>query len=57
MTPVHEGRFEVYLNGTKVYDRKDAPETDFYPSLKAMGKVKTLLAEAIERQPERAAAH
>ena len=47
LTPVHGGRFEIYLNGEKVYDRKEAGPADFYPSLKEMRKVKDKLAEAI----------
>jgi predicted Rdx family selenoprotein len=53
LTPVHEGRFEVYVNGTKVYDRKEAGDKDFLPSLREMGKAKQVLREAIgEPQPE-----
>jgi predicted Rdx family selenoprotein len=47
LTPVHEGRFEVYLNGTKLYDRKEAGDKDFLPSLREIGKVKQALREAI----------
>jgi len=58
LTPVHEGRFEVYVNGTKVYDRKEAGEKDFLPSLREIGKAKTVLKEAIEAAPAApAAAH
>lgn len=53
LTPVHEGRFEVYVNGTKVYDRKEAGDKDFLPSLREMGKAKQVLREAIgEPVPE-----
>ena len=48
LTPVHEGRFEIYLNGKKVYDRKEAGDKDFLPSLREMGKAKAMLKEAIE---------
>jgi hypothetical protein len=47
LTPVHEGRFEVYLNGNKLYDRKEAGDKDFLPSLREIGKVKQALREAI----------
>jgi len=47
LTPVHEGRFEIYVNGTKVYDRKEAGAADFYPSLREIRKAKEKLAEAI----------
>ena len=47
LTPVHEGRFEIYVNGEKVYDRKSSPETDFTSAHKAIRRVKDKLAEAI----------
>ena len=47
LTPVHGGRFEIYLNGEKLYDRQEPGAPDFYPSLKAMRAVKDRLAEAI----------
>ena len=47
LTPVHEGRFEVYINGNKVYDRKEAGDKDFLPSLREIGKAKQLLRDAI----------
>ena len=36
LTPVAEGRFEVYLDGEKVYDRKELKEEDFVPTLKIL---------------------
>jgi hypothetical protein len=56
LTPVHEGRFEVYINGKKVYDRKEAGEKDFLPSLREIGKAKQVLAEAITGAPAPVAA-
>ena len=47
LTPVHGGRFEIYLNGQKLYDRGEPGTADFYPSLKAMRAVKERLADAI----------
>ena len=45
---MHGGRLEIYVNDTKVYDRKEAEgAADFYPSLKEMRKAKDVLAEAI----------
>ena len=55
LTPVHEGRFEVYLNGEKLYDRKQAGEKDFLPSLREIGKVKQALRDAIAAAPAAAA--
>ena len=51
LTPVHEGRFEIYINGEKVYDRKaareDSMEKDFLPSLREIGKAKQMLRDQI----------
>ena len=51
LTPVHEGRFEIYVNGEKVYDRKEAREEsmekDFLPSLREIGKAKQMLRDKI----------
>jgi predicted Rdx family selenoprotein len=57
LTPVHEGRFEVYVNGTKVYDRKEAGDKDFLPSLREMGKAKQILREAIDGEPAATGSH
>ena len=51
LTPVHEGRFEIYINGKKVYDRKEAGDKDFLPSLREIGKAKQSLTEAIQAAP------
>ena len=51
LTPVHEGRFEVYVNGQKVYDRKEAGDKDFLPSLREINKAKQTLRQAIEGAP------
>ena len=48
LTPVHEGRFEVYVNGNKLYDRKEAGDNDFLPSLREIGQAKQTLRDAIE---------
>ena len=57
LTPVHEGRFEVYVNGQKLYDRKEAGDKDFLPSLREIGKVKQALREAIGEAPAPAGNH
>lgn len=51
LTPVHEGRFEIYINGKKVYDRKEAGEKDFLPSLREIGKAKQMLRDEIGTAP------
>ena len=47
LTPVSDGRFEIYIDGQKVYDRKEAGAADFLPSLREMRKAKTALQEAL----------
>ncbi len=47
LTPVHEGRFEIFLNGKKIYDRKEAGAGDFSPSLSEIRKAKNALAEVL----------
>ena len=51
LTPVGDGRFEIYLDGKKLYDRKEAGDADFYPSLREIRKVKSALVEALEKAP------
>ena len=47
LTPVHEGRFEIYINGKMVYNRKEAGDKDFLPSLREIGKAKQMLRDEI----------
>ena len=51
LTPVAEGRFEVYLDGEKVYDRKDSKEEDFVPTLRILRKVGLQLKDRLEATP------
>ena len=51
LTPVGGGRFEVYLNGEKLYDRKEAAGADFLPSLKEIRKIQGNLVDALEAAP------
>ncbi len=55
LTPVHEGRFEIYINGKKVYDRKESREEslekDFLPALREIGKAKQILRDEIGAVP------
>ncbi len=49
---MHGGRLEIYVNGNKVYDRKEATGAmDFYPSLQEMRKAMDVLEEAIASAP------
>ena len=60
LTPVHEGRFEIYINGKKVYDRKESRaesmEKDFLPALREIGKAKQILRDEIGAVPAPATA-
>ena len=47
LTPAHGGRFEIYVNGQKVYDRKEAGTGDFLPSLREVRKAKQALTAAM----------
>ncbi|MBM2826080.1 MAG: hypothetical protein HW403_144 [Dehalococcoidia bacterium] len=48
LTPAGDGRFEIYVNGKKIYDRKEAGAGDFYPSLGEIRKVKQVLVNELE---------
>ena len=62
LTPAGQGRFEVYLNGEEIYNRKSPPEID-----KPIADVRTIvhladeirgkLNAAIDAAPTPAAAH
>ena len=56
LTPVHEGRFEVYINGEKVYDRKVEGTVDWVPFHRVTDKIKDSLKTTIENAPAKAAA-
>ena len=57
LTPVHEGRFEVYINGKKVYDRKEAGAVDFLPALREIHKIRESIRQVFAEAPPAAAAH
>jgi predicted Rdx family selenoprotein len=57
LTPVGGGRFEIYVNGEKVYDRLDPGGKDFYPSLRTIRQAKKLLTEALEEAAPAEPAH
>lgn len=48
LTPAGDGRFEIYLNGRKVYDRKEAGDGDFYPALRTIRAVRQELTKELE---------
>lgn len=45
MTPSDSGRFEVYLDGKKLYDRKEPGAVDFLPALKEIHKIRDAIKE------------
>ena len=45
MTPHGQGRLEVYLNGDKIFDRKE--DEGGYPALPKVNELKMLVAEKI----------
>jgi predicted Rdx family selenoprotein len=55
LTPAEKGRFEVYLDGKKVYDRKEPGAVDFLPALKEIHKIRDAIGEVFAEAP--AAAH
>lgn len=55
LTPSDSGRFEVYLDGEKVYDRKAEGAVDFLPAMREIHKVRDRIAQVF--QAEAASAH
>ena len=51
LTPSGGGRFEIYVDGKKVYDRKEGGSPDFLPFLREVHKAKDALAEALKGVP------
>jgi predicted Rdx family selenoprotein len=47
LTPAGGGRFEVYLNGNKIWDRKEVPGSP-YPSLSHAREIRKAVVAAIE---------
>ena len=45
MTPHGQGRLEVYLNGDKIFDRKE--DEGGYPSLPKVNELKMIVAEKV----------
>jgi predicted Rdx family selenoprotein len=57
LTPAEKGRFEVYLDGKKVYDRKEPGAVDFLPALKEIHKIRETIREIFAEEPTAAAPH
>jgi predicted Rdx family selenoprotein len=46
LTPGANGRFEVYMDGEKIWDRKEADNV--YPDLTIVRKLKTVIKEKLD---------
>jgi predicted Rdx family selenoprotein len=58
LTPSDTGRFEVYLDGKKVYDRKEPGAVDFLPALREIHKIRDSIRQVFADAPPAApAAH
>jgi len=55
MTPAEKGRFEVYVDGKKVYDRKEEGAVDFLPALREIHKIRDSIAQVFAEAPAPAA--
>ena len=51
LTPAGKGVFEVYLDGKKVYDRKEPGAVDFLPALKEIHKIRESIREIFAQEP------
>ena len=51
MTPAEKGRFEIYVDGKKVYDRKEEGAVDFLPALKEIHKIRDSIAQTFKDTP------
>jgi predicted Rdx family selenoprotein len=49
LTPGANGRFEVYLDGEKIFDRKE--ENNIYPDLSLVRRLKKVVQEKLESMP------
>ena len=45
LTPAEKGRFEVYVDGKKMYDRKEPGAVDFLPALKEIHKIRDTIKD------------
>ena len=53
LTPAGQGRYEVYLNGDKIWDKREAPGKP-YPSLAIIHDLVPAVSKAIEAAPAEA---
>ena len=51
MTPAGKGIFEVWVDGKKLYDRKEPGAVDFLPALKEIHKIRDHIGESFKEAP------
>jgi len=57
LTPAGKGTFEVYVDGKKMYDRKEPGAVDFLPALREIHKIRESIREIFALEPAAAASH
>ena len=57
LTPAGKGVFEVYVDGKKMYDRKEPGAVDFLPALREIHKIRESLREKFAEEPVAAVSH
>ena len=57
LTPAGKGIFEVYVDGKKMYDRKEPGAVDFLPALKEIHKIRETIRDIFAEEPAATAAH
>ena len=57
LTPAGKGVFEVYVDGKKMYDRKEPGAVDFLPALREIHKIRETIREKFAEEPATAASH
>ncbi len=55
LTPAGKGIFEVYVDGKKLYDRKEPGAVDFLPALREIHKIRETVREIFAAEPATAA--
>ena len=56
-TPAGKGTFEVYVDGKKMYDRKEPGAVDFLPALREIHKIRDAVREKMREPAPVGAAH
>ena len=51
LTPAEKGVFEVWVDGKKMYDRKEPGAVDFLPALKEIHKIRDTVRDLFATEP------